>query len=126
MPNKKYKVLLAEDDEFLQRMYATKLISSGFEVIAASDGEQALEKALSQKSDLVLLDLLMPKKSGFDVLKELRASKEFKNLPIIVLTNLNEPDDIKKAKEFGANEYVVKAHFLPSEVIALLEKYITK
>ena len=124
MADKKYTILLAEDDAFLQRMYATKLDGDGFNVISASDGQEALDKASSTEIDAVLLDILMPKKSGFEVLKEMRANSKFKDLPIIILTNLNDTDDIKKAKALGASEYVVKSHFLPSEVVELVQKHL--
>ena len=124
MADKKYTILLAEDDAFLHRMYVTKLSGAGFEVISALDGQEALEKAGSAELDAVLLDILMPKKSGFEVLKEMRANAKFKDLPIIILTNLNDTDDIKKAKALGASEYVVKSHFLPSEVVELVQKHL--
>ena len=124
MLNKKYLILLAEDDEFLQRMYSIKLESSGFSVVLASDGEEAIKKTKETNPDLALVDILMPKKDGFDVLKELRADPKFKNLPIIVLTNLSETEDIKRAKELGSNEYIIKSHFLPSEVIDVIKKYL--
>jgi len=124
MLNKKYLILLAEDDEFLQRMYSIKIEASGFSVVLASDGEEAIKKAKETNPDLALVDILMPKKDGFDVLKELRADPKFKNLPIIVLTNLSETEDIKRAKELGSNEYIIKSHFLPSEVIDVIKKYL--
>ncbi|MBU2575941.1 response regulator [Patescibacteria group bacterium] len=124
MPSKKYTILLAEDDQFLQRMYAAKLESSGFNVVLASDGQEAIDKAEKTNPDVALVDILMPKKDGFDVLRELREKDKFKDLPIIILTNLGELEDIKRAKELGSNEYIIKSHFLPSEVISVVKKYI--
>lgn len=118
------KILLAEDDLFLQRMYNTKLSKEGIEVLAASDGEKALALLAEQSVDLALLDILMPKKDGFEVLEAMKADPKLKNIPVIMLTNLGEEADIKRAKKLGANDYMIKAHFLPSEVIAVVKKYI--
>lgn len=118
------KVLLAEDDLFLQRMYATKLTKEGIEVLAAPDGEKALSLLREQTVDLVLLDILMPKKDGFEVLEEMKADAKLKTVPVIMLTNLGEEEDIKRAKKLGANDYMIKAHFLPSEVIGVVKKYL--
>jgi len=124
MPTNKHTVLLAEDDQFLQRMYISKLEKAGFNVLSAKDGKQALDILQSKEVDVALLDILMPRKDGFEVLKEIRADSKLKSLPVIVLTNFNEVEDIKKAKVLGANEYMVKANFLPSEVISVIKKYI--
>jgi len=121
---KKNTILLAEDDEFLQRMYATKLAGSGFEVLVASDGEKALALIKKNKPDVVLLDILMPKMDGFAVLEAVKTDPGTKSIPVILLTNLSEVSDIKKARKLGANDYLIKSHFLPSEVIKLVDKYI--
>jgi len=125
MAQKKHTILLAEDDQFLQRMYATRLEQSGLEVVVAGDGAKALELLKKKRPDVLVLDILMPKKDGFEVLKEVRADASLKNLPIIVLTNLGEADDVRQARKLGANDYLIKAHFLPSEVMSVIEKYLT-
>ncbi len=125
MPDeKKSVVLLAEDDQFLQRMYATKLSQAGLEVVAVSDGAKAIEAASSRPIDLAVLDILMPKKDGFEVLRELRANGATRAVPVIMLTNLGEAGDINEAKRLGANEYIIKAHLLPSEVVDVIKKYL--
>ncbi|MBI4122515.1 MAG: response regulator [Parcubacteria group bacterium] len=125
MPDeKKSVVLLAEDDQFLQRMYATKLSQAGLEVVAVSDGAKAIEAASSRPIDLAVLDILMPKKDGFEVLRELRANGATRAVPVIMLTNLGEAGDINEAKRLGANEYIIKAHLLPSEVVEVIKKYL--
>lgn len=118
------KILLIEDDEFLRKMYATKLENSGFDVIIASNGEEAIGILPKDKPDIILTDILMPKKDGFEFLREMRSLPEYKSIPVIVLTNLSEDQDLKRAKELGASEYIVKAHFLPSEVVEVIKKYI--
>jgi DNA-binding response OmpR family regulator len=120
------KILLAEDDLFLQRMYVEKLTQEGVFVVVASDGEKALELMRKEKPDLVLLDILMPKKDGFEVLEEAKADAKLKSMPIILLTNLSETGDIKRARKLGADDYLIKSHFLPSEVVEVVKKYIEK
>lgn len=118
------KILLAEDDLFLQRMYATKLSKEGITVVSAADGEKALALLREQAVDLALLDILMPKKDGFEVLEAMKADPQLKNIPVIMLTNLGEEDDVKRARRLGASDYMIKAHFLPSEVIGVVKKYL--
>ncbi len=118
-------VLIAEDDQFLSRMYATKLSGAGISVVVAEDGKQALDAARKQKPGLVLLDILMPKMDGFEVLAELKKDPNLKDVPVVLLTNLSEVDDVARAKKLGAAEYLIKAHFLPSEVLAVVRKYLT-
>lgn len=125
MSNNQPTILLVEDDHFLQQMYAAKLALAGMQVLPAADGEKALARLAAGGVDLVLLDLLIPKKDGFTVLAEIKARPEWKNLPVIVLTNLGEPDNIKRAKELGAAEYIIKAHFLPSEVVDIVRKHLS-
>lgn len=120
----KKKILIAEDDSFLSEMYATKLELANFEVIIASNGEEALDKMKLNKPDLVLLDLLMPKKDGFEVLKEKFTSSEIKEIPVIILTNLSQKEQIKKCYELGAKDFLIKAYFVPNEVIKKIKSLI--
>jgi len=120
----KTRVLLVEDDEFLQRMYATKFEREGLEVITASDGEAAFSVLQKNEVKLALVDIMMPKMDGFEFLKKVRADKKLSSLPVIVLTNLNNEEDIRQAKKLGALEYIVKANFLPSEVLEIMKKHI--
>jgi len=120
------KILIVEDDNFLSQMYATKLKLEGFEVVAAFDGEKALRLAKKELPDLILLDLLLPKKSGFDVLAELKKDSTVDKIPVIVLSNLGQKSDIDRCFESGAADYLIKAHFIPSEVIAKIKKVLEK
>ncbi|OGY91198.1 MAG: hypothetical protein A3H70_02535 [Candidatus Komeilibacteria bacterium RIFCSPLOWO2_02_FULL_48_11] len=117
-------VLLVEDDLFLQRMYAAKLAKEGLNALTAVDGEKALALMSETVPAVVLLDILMPKKDGFAVLEAMRADERLKDVPVVLLTNLGEQEDVKRARRLGANEYLIKAHFLPSEVIGVVKKYI--
>lgn len=104
------KIVLAEDDPFFQKFYAQKLTESGFEVEIAQDGIEALQKVADSKPDLMLLDLVMPNKDGFDVLLELSKST-FHKPKIIVFSTLGQTEDIEKAKRLGAIDYVNKTFF---------------
>jgi DNA-binding response OmpR family regulator len=108
--NIKKTVLIAEDDEVLLRTLYLALHEEEYTIASASDGETALKMTERLKPDLVLLDLLMPKMSGFDYLRSVKANVALKNIPVIVLSNLGDRDDIEKAKTLGARDYFVKAN----------------
>ena len=115
--NKKIKILIAEDDSFLAQMYSDKLEAEGFDVILATDGVEAIDKMKLEKPELILLDLIMPKKDGFEVLNEKLIDNTIKDIPVIVLTNLSQNEDIKKCYDLGAKDFMIKAYFVPSEII---------
>jgi DNA-binding response OmpR family regulator len=115
--NRKARVILVEDDTFLSGMYVKKLELEGFEVMLASDGKQGLKMIQDQLPDLILLDIMLPKMSGFDLLKEIKKEKNTKNIPVILLTNLGQKKHVEKGFALGAQDYLIKAHFMPSEVI---------
>lgn len=110
-------ILLVEDDTFLAGMYKTKFEMEGFKVITAEDGLKGFQLAKEKDVDIILLDILLPKMDGFEVLEKIRASKDTKDLPVIMLTNLGQKEDVKKGLERGADGYLIKAHFMPSEVV---------
>lgn len=124
----KIKILLAEDEPFLSGMYQTKLKIEGFDVAAAADGEEALAKLEKEKFDVVLLDIMMPKLNGFEVLNNIRngANKELAKIPVIILTNLGQKTDIEKGLLLGANDYIVKANFTPAEVVDKIKKHLNE
>lgn len=124
MSDKKKTVLLIEDDEFLAELYATKLNLEGFDVIAAADGKKGLKLALEKRPDVVLLDIILPKMDGFEVLKNLRADAVAKTIPVILLTNLSQKDEVKRGLELGAADYLIKAHFMPSEVVKKIKTLV--
>jgi DNA-binding response OmpR family regulator len=115
--NRKAKVLLVEDDTFLSGMYVKKLELEDFEVALASDGKQGLKMIEDQRPDLILLDIMLPKMSGFDLLKEIKKEKKTKDIPVILLTNLGQKKHVEKGFALGAKDYLIKAHFMPSEVV---------
>lgn len=122
MPEKKIKIGLVEDDKFLSKMYQSKLSMEGFEVLAAYDGQEGLEMVKADKPDIVLLDLVLPKLEGWDVLKSLKDDLDTKDIPVIILSNLGQEEDVRKGQALGAADYLIKAHFIPKEVI---EKILT-
>ncbi len=118
------KILLVEDDKFLRDICRTKLLKEGFNVHEAIDGEQALQDIESAQPDIVLLDIILPNIDGYQVLTEIRANQNPKiaKVPIIMLSNLGQEDDIKRALDLGANNYLVKAHFTTDEIVEKIKK----
>jgi len=121
---KKTKILLIEDDTFLVEMYTTKFELEGFEIVSAEDGKKGLDMVKKEKPDIILLDILMPKMDGFAVLDALKADIKMADIPVIMLTNLGQKDDVKKGFEKGAVGYLIKAHFMPSEVVDKIKKIL--
>lgn len=120
---KKY-VLVAEDDKFYANIYKTKLAKEGFEIAVVGDGLQALQLARERKPDLILLDLVMPVKDGFETLREIKSDANLKDVRVIVLSNLGQEEDIKKAKDLGALDYVVKANVSIGEMMSKIKGYL--
>lgn len=117
-------VLVVEDEDFLVRALKDNLISEGYSVSVATDGEQVFEELKKKTPSLILLDLLLPKKNGFDVLKEIRQSPEWQLIPVVILSNLGEDSEIKRALELGANDYFVKSQHPIQEVIEKVREYL--
>ena len=115
-------ILFIEDESALQRTIGDILKSKDYKVIKALDGESGLRSAKEERPDLILLDLILPRMDGFEVLKGLKASEETKNIPVIILTNLEETEDIQKALELGATTYLVKSSYTLEEVVKKIEK----
>jgi DNA-binding response OmpR family regulator len=105
------KILLAEDDLFFQNFYSRKLTEAGFQVEVAGDGNEALQKLMVVKPDIVLLDLIMPNKDGFEVLTEISKHQSLQSIPIIIFSTLGQNSDVEKAKKLGATDYVNKTFF---------------
>ncbi len=111
------KVLIVEDDAMLSEMYGARFKSEGFEVLTAADGEAGLIVAREAKPDIILLDVIMPKLDGFGALEQIKADTSLSAIPIIMLTNLGQEEDVKKGKELGANDYFIKANQTPSQIV---------
>lgn len=124
MSEKKYKVAIIEDEPFLASMYTTKFELEGFEVLRASNGEEGLKAIQDGKPDLILLDVIMPKVDGFEVLEKLRANPETATMPVILLTNLGQRTDIEKGLSMGATDYIIKANYTPAQVVAKVKQHL--
>ena len=120
------KVLIVEDDALIVKVYSTRLKSSGHNVFTAEDGEMGLELARKIIPDVVLLDLMLPKLSGLEVLTELKKDPKTSKFPIIVYSNLGRDKEIQKAKNLGAVEFITKADSTPQQVVAKIEAYLKK
>lgn len=120
------RILLAEDDRFLRKAAEARLRQGGFTVLAAVDGEEALRLARAETPDLVLLDLIMPKIQGFEVLKALKADPATASIPVIVLSNLGQERDVQRAMELGAVAYFIKAHLSLHELVQRVSEVLDK
>ncbi len=120
------KILLVEDDSFLSNIYQTKFTKEGYQVSTVGDGESALKAVKTKKPDLILLDVLLPKLDGFAVLEKIKQDPETASIPVILLTNLGQRDDVDRGLALGAADYLIKAHFKPSETVAKVKKILDK
>lgn len=118
------KILLVEDDELLVRLYSKKLIKEGFEVNVASDGSEGMVKAQNDPPDMILLDLMMPKSNGFEMLQALQGSPQLKHIVVVILTNVSSEADEQRARTLGATDYLVKADNPPDEVIERIKELL--
>ena len=118
------KILFVEDDNNLVQSLKGVAKQEGFQFISAFDGERGAELAKKEEPDLILLDLILPKKSGFDVLKEIKANEKLAKIPIIILTNLEDGKDLEKALSLGANTYLVKTNYSMEEVMRKIKELL--
>lgn len=124
MADKQIHVLLVEDDTFLANIYKTKFEMEHFKITVAENGEAGFTEAKKKQPDIILLDILLPKMDGFSVLEKLKADDATKAIPVIMLTNLGQKDDVEKGFELGAADYLIKAHFKPSETVDKVKKVL--
>ncbi len=118
------KVLIVEDDNMLSEMYAAKFKAEGFEVETAFDGQEGVDKAKIVKPDAILLDVIMPRLDGFGALEAIKAEKSLAKIPVIMLTNLGQEEDVARGNKLGAADYFVKANQTPSEIVDKVKKLI--
>jgi len=117
-------VLLVEDDPFLIDIYTTKLKEAGFLIEVAATGEEALSKVKEKKPTLMILDIVLPKVDGWEILKRVKAEKNSKDLKVIILSNLGQKEEVEKGMKLGAAKYLIKAHYTPSEVVAEIKQLL--
>ncbi len=121
------KILIIEDDPFLSEMYSVKLTQTGeFEVDVAADGKEGLGKVKTDRPDLVLLDIVLPKMDGFEILKTIKDDPQLKEIPVVLLTNLGQKKEVEKGLALGGDEYIIKAHFTPTAVVAKVKELLDK
>lgn len=115
------RILMVEDDEFLNKVYEAKLADKNFETYHVFRGDEVMERVIQVKPDLIVLDLILPGKNGFEVLRELKGSIRTKKIPVIVLTNLSEASDKEAIMELGAKIFAVKSNLSIDEVVGLIK-----
>ena len=120
----KAKILLVEDDDTLAEIYRQRLQLEGFNTRRSKDGEEALKDTIEFNPDLILLDVMMPRMNGFDVLDILRNTEQTKNMRIIMLTALSQPKDAERAKELGADDFLVKSQVVISDVVDRIKHHL--
>ena len=118
------KVLIIEDDALIVKVYSTRLKADGHQVFTASDGQAGLELARKELPAVILLDIMMPKISGLDVLAELKKTPATAKIPVLVYSNLAQQEEMQKAKKLGATEFIPKAALGPQQVVAKIESYL--
>ncbi len=124
MGKKGQKIIVAEDDKFMAKVYREKLRDEGYDVEIAYDGEESLEKVNKFKPNLVILDMIMPKRNGFEVLKAIKDNPETKAIPVIILSNLGQLSDSDKGKQLGAIDYIIKGEESFKSVMEKVKKYL--
>lgn len=117
------KVLLVEDDEVVREMYRLRLVADGYAVVVGSDGEEGLQMALDEDPDFILLDLRLPKLTGFEVLSRLRRSPKTREIPVIVLSNVSDPELSYRGTELGVVEFMIKADTTPMQLSMRLAEH---
>lgn len=117
-------ILVIEDDKFLRELIAQKLLRENYDVSEAIDGEEGIKKIKEEKPDLILLDLILPGIDGFEVLAQTKKDPAVASIPIIILSNLGQKEDIEKGLKMGATDYLIKAHFTPGEIIEKIKNVL--
>jgi len=118
------KILIIEDEEILSALLDKKLREIGYETALAPDGEEGLKKIKEVKPDLILLDIIMPKKGGFEVLEEMQKDEEMKKIPVVIISNSGQPVEVSRALDLGVKDYLIKTQFDPAEVIEKVNKQL--
>jgi len=118
------KILIVEDDPLLVRMYQTKFTMEGYSVITAGDGMEGLEKVTKEKPDFLIMDVMMPRMSGLELLAEIRKNPSTAHIPALMLSNLGQPEQVEKARALGVKEFLLKANYTPSQIVAKVKQYL--
>jgi DNA-binding response OmpR family regulator len=120
------KILIIEDDKFLRELISRKLIKEGYEIEEAIDGEEGIKKVPETMPDLILLDLILPGIDGFDVLTRIKEDPKTSLIPVVILSNLGQKDEVEKGLKLGAVDFLIKAHFTPEEIVEKIKTVLAK
>jgi len=118
------KILIIEDEKIMLNLLRDKLEREGYDVSIAHNGEEGLEKMKEVSPDIILLDIIMPKMGGFEVMEEMAKSEKLKNIPVIVISNSGQPVELEKVKNLGARDWLIKTEFDPQEVLQKVKKQL--
>lgn len=118
------KILIIEDEEILAEMYRDKFLEAGFDVFSAFNSKDGLMLAKKEKPDLIVLDIILPRENGISFLKKLREEKDIFSIPVVVLSNYDDPQTKKEAKQLKAKNYLIKTDFTPDQLVRKIKKYI--
>lgn len=118
------KILIVEDDKFLRELITQKILKEGYQTAEAINGEEGVAKAKEEKPDLILLDLILPGIDGFEALRQVKEDPDIAHIPVIVLSNLGQKDDVERGMKLGAADYMIKAHFTPGEILAKIKSIL--
>jgi len=118
------KILIIEDEEILMNLLQRKLIQEGYDVSVARDGDEGLKSMKEGSPDLILLDILMPRVGGIEVMEEMQKDEDLKNIPVVIISNSGQPVEIDKAQKLGAKDWLIKTEFDPQEVVEKVKKQI--
>lgn len=124
MSERKKKIVILEDDEHISRVYGMKFSKEGYDTVFVSSGEHGVEKIVAEMPDLVILDLMMPKKDGFGVLEDIKKTPSLAKIPVLVISNLGQASDRTRALELGASDYMIKVDYSMQEVIDKAKSYL--
>jgi len=119
------KILIVEDDKFLSELITQKIGAEGYDVVLAMDGEKALDVAKTEQPNLILLDLILPTIDGFAVLQQLKTMPETQNIPVIILSNLGQKEDVERGMQLGAADFMIKANFTPGEIVSKIKTIVS-
>lgn len=120
------KILIAEDDKYLANAYRVKLTKAGFDVKIALDGQEAIDMLANFAPDIIILDVVMPKKDGFATLEELKKNSQWKLIPVIIASNLGQKEDIERGLSLGANDFIVKSELSLNNLIEKIKTMLQK
>jgi len=118
------KILIIEDEEILMNLLQRKLIQEGYDVVVARDGDEGLKLMKETSPDLILLDILMPRMGGIEVMEAMQKDSDLKNIPVVIISNSGQPVEIDKAQKLGAKDWLIKTEFDPREVVEKVKKQI--